>query len=160
MDTPTGSGCTVTVEVKELPVQPPVVGTIVKITVWSVPVTLRRVPEISPVPPAAMPVTLMVLSLVHAYVVPDRLLLVLKAIVVRAVLLQRVCVAGVATPTGSGCTVTVEVKELPVQPPVVGTIVKITVWSVPVTLRRVPEISPVPVAAIPVTFVVLSLVQV
>ena len=64
------------------------------------------------------------------------------------------------TPTGSERTMTVAVKVLPTHPfPPVGVIVYVTVWSTPVTLLGVPLISPVPELARPVTFVVLSLVQ-
>src|SRR5664280_921247 len=67
--------------------------------------TLIGVPLISPLPAAARPVTLTVLSLVHAYVVPVMLLLVLSTIVVIAASEQTVCVDGSATPTGKGFTV-------------------------------------------------------
>jgi hypothetical protein len=70
-----------------------------------------------------------------------------------------VCEDGVDTPRASGLTVTVAVKSLPTQPAVVGVIVKVTVWEISVTLFRDPEILPVPDADMPVTFVVLSLVQ-
>jgi hypothetical protein len=82
-----------------------------------VPVTLLGVPLISPVPLAASPVTLIVLSLVHAYVVPTSMpLLVERTIVVIASSEHTVWLAGVATPTGSECTSTVAVNGLPAQP--------------------------------------------
>ena len=112
-----------------------------------------------PLPLLANPVTFVVLSLTQAYVVPARLLLVLNTIGVIAVLEQTVCVLGVATPTGSGLTVIVAIKVLPAQPSVVGVIVNVTVCEVPVTLLRDPEISPLPLAAIPVTLLVLFLIQ-
>ena len=88
-------------------------------------------------------------------------LLVVRTIGVIAASEQTVCVEGVDTPTGSERTITVAVNVLPAhKPALVGVIVKITVWSTPVTLFGVPLISPLPVAARPVTFVVLSLVQV
>ena len=66
VDTPTGSGLTVTVAVNALPTHPSVVGVIVKVTVWVEPVTLFSEPEIFPVPDATKPVTLTVLSRDHA----------------------------------------------------------------------------------------------
>ncbi len=157
--TPTGSGLTVTVAVNALPAQPSVVGVIVKVTNWEVPVTLFSEPETSPLPDAAMPVTLPVLLRVHAYVVPLKLLLVLITIVVIVASEQTVCEEGVDTPTGSGLTVTVAVNALPTQPSVVGMIVYVTVCEVPVTLFGVPVISVVPLAARLVTLIVLSRVH-
>ena len=62
----------------------------VNVTVCGDPVVLWRVPEMSPLPLAAIPVTLVVLSLVQAKVVPVRLLLVDKTIVAIATLEQTV----------------------------------------------------------------------
>ena len=140
-----GSGCTSTVAVIASPAQPsPLVGMIVKVTVWSNPVRLRSVPLISPVPLAAMPVTLTLLSLVQAYVVTAFIpLLVVRTIGAMVPLLHIVWLGGVATAIGSGCTSTVAVIASPAQPsPLVGMIVKVTVWSNPVRLRSVPLISP------------------
>src|SRR5450756_3072888 len=89
---------------------------IVYVTVWSTPVTLFGVPLILPVPLDASPVTSASLSLVHAYVVPAMLLLVLSTIGVIASSEQTVCVTGVDTPTGSERTMTVAVKVLPTHP--------------------------------------------
>ncbi len=125
--TPTGSGLTVTVAVNELPAQPLVEGIIVNVTICEVVVTLFSEPEMFPVPDAAIPVTLSVLSRVHAYVVIPGLLLVLSTIVVIVPSEQTVCEEGVDTPTGSGVTVTVAVNALPTHPSVVGIIVKVTV---------------------------------
>lgn len=58
-----------------------------------------------------------------------------------------------------GSTVTLAVIEVPVQPFAVGVIVKVTVWEVLVELDKLPEMSPIPFVAIPVTLVVLSLTQ-
>ena len=77
----------------------------------------------SVVPLFAKLVILAVLSRVHENVVPAKLLLVLNAIVVIATSEQTVWVAGVATPTGSGLTVTVAVKSSPTHPPFVGVMV-------------------------------------
>ena len=82
VDTPTGSERTMTVAVNALPTQPfPPVGVIVYVTVWSTPVTLFGVPVISAVPLAASPVTSTSLSLVHEYVVPA----VIPLLVVRTI---------------------------------------------------------------------------
>lgn len=48
---------------------------------------------------------------------------------------------------------------VPLQPLAAGVIVKVTVTGVLVVLVSVPEISPAPLAAIPVTVATLSLVQ-
>jgi hypothetical protein len=159
--TPTGSGVTVTLAVKSLPTQPiELVGVMVYTVVWVVPVTLFGVPLISPLPLFANTVMFAVLSRVHAKVVPVKLLLVVKAIVVIATSEQTVCVAGVATPTGSGVTVTLAVKSLPTQPiELVGVMVYTVVWVVPVTLFGVPLISPLPLFANTVMFAVLSRVH-
>ena len=61
-----GSAPTITVAVIGVPTQPAAVGVMVNITVCGVPVMLTSVPEISPEPEAGIPVTLVVLSLVHA----------------------------------------------------------------------------------------------
>ena len=63
---------------------------------------------------------------------------------------------------GTALTITVAVIGAPTQPVavMVGVIVNVTVCGTVVILVSVPLISPVPLAAIPVTFAVLSLVQV
>jgi hypothetical protein len=58
-----------------------------------------------------------------------------------------------------GFTVTVAVIEADVQPYTVPVIVNVTVTGNPVILVSDPKILPVPLAAIPVTVAVLSLVQ-
>jgi hypothetical protein len=88
-------------------------------------------------------------------VVPLKLLLVLRTIVVIVPSEHTVCEEGVVTPTGSGVTVTVAVNALPTQPSVVGVIVKVTVCDVPVTLLSEPDMFPLPEAAMPVTLPVL-----
>ena len=60
---------------------------------------------------------------------------------------------------GVGFTSTVALIAVPVQPPAVGVIVKVTVTGALLVLVSVPLISPLPLAAIPVTVPVLSLVQ-
>ena len=88
------------------------------------------------------------------------LLLVLNTMVVIATSEQTVWVDGVATAIGSVSTITVAVIGSPTHPPaLVGVIVKVTVCGTPVRLVSVPDMFPVPLAAIPVTLIVLSLVQ-
>ncbi len=79
--------------------------------------------------------------------------------VVMALPVQIVCAAGVATAFGVGLTSTVAVIGVPVQPLALGVIVKVTVTGALVVLVNVPLILPVPLAAMPVTAVVLSRVQ-
>ena len=86
-------------------------------------------------------------------------MLVDRTIGVIATLEHTFCVAGVATASGSAPTITVAVIVGPTQPSVVGIMVNTTVCDEPVMLTSVPEIFPEPVAAIPVTFAVLSLVH-
>ena len=81
-------------------------------------------------------------------------------IVVIAVPEQMVCAVGVAAAFGVGLTSTVAVIGAPVQPLAVGITVNVTVCGVVVVLISVPEISPEPLAAMPVTTAVLFLVQV
>jgi hypothetical protein len=137
------------------------VGVIVKVTVIASPVVLVNVPAILPVPLAAIPVTATTLSLVQLYTVPATL--PVNTIVVIAELLQIVCAAGVATAFGIGFTTTVACIGVPkqVSPALVnsGVTVNVTVTGALVVLVSVPLISPAPLAAIPVTATVLSLVQ-
>ena len=72
---------------------------------------------------------------------------------------QMVCDDGVATASGMGFTTTVAVIAVPGQPAAVGVIVKVTVTGDVVVLVKIPVISPVPLAAIPGTAIILSLVQ-
>ena len=60
---------------------------------------------------------------------------------------------------GLGVTITVAVTGVPVQPLAVGVMVKVTVTGAVVVLVSAPMISPPPVAGIPVTATLLSLVQ-
>jgi hypothetical protein len=60
---------------------------------------------------------------------------------------------------GNGLTKTVAVIGVPAQPLAVGVMVKVTVTGAAVVLVSVPLISPAPLAAMPVTATVLSLVQ-
>ena len=71
-----------------------------------------------------------------------------------------VWLAGVAIALGVGLTNTVAVVVGPTQPLAVGVMVKVTVIGAKVVLVSVPAILPAPLAAMPVTVPVLSLVQV
>ena len=82
-----------------------------------------------------------------------------SAIVVIALPEQMVCAAGVATAFGVGLTSTVAVIGVPVQPLAEGVTVNVTVCGVVVVFVSVPEILPLPLAAMPVTFAVLFRVQ-
>ena len=73
---------------------------------------------------------------------------------------QIVWPAGVATAFGVGFTSTVAVVVGPTQPFAVGVMVKVTVTGAVVVLVSSPLMFPIPLAAIPVTATVLSLVQV
>lgn len=72
---------------------------------------------------------------------------------------QMVCDAGVAIAVGVGSTSTVAVVVVPLQPYITGVIVNVTVMGAPVVLVSAPLISPLPLAAMPVTVAALSLVQ-
>ena len=72
---------------------------------------------------------------------------------------QIVCDNGVATTFGATLTSTVAVNGVPVQPLAVGVTVNVTVTGAAVVLVKVPLIFPAPLAFMPVTEAVLSLVQ-
>ena len=120
-----------------------------------------NVPLILPEPLAGIPVTVTVLFLVQLNTVPTTL--PVNTIGVIAVLLQIVWEDGVATALGIGLTITVAVMLGPVQvtPALVklGVMVKVTVCGANVVLVNAALILPVPLAARPVTFTLLSLVQ-
>ena len=88
------------------------------------------------------------------------LILLLNAMVVMVVPEQIACDNRVADATGEGFTWTVAVIGVPVQPLAVGVMVNVTVTAAVVVLVSAPVILPDPLAAIPVTEVVLFLVQV
>ena len=129
------------------------VGVIVNVTVIGALVVLVKEPEMLPLPLAAMPVTVAVLLRVHAYVVP--VTFPVRTIVAIEVAEQIVCAAGVATAFGVGLTRTVAVIGKPTQPLAVGVIVKVTVTGALVVFVKVPEMLPLPLAAMPVTVAVL-----
>ena len=108
-----GVGFTITVAVIGAPGQPLAVGVIVKVTVMGAVVVFVNVPLILPEPLAAIPVTVAVLFLVHAKVVP--VVALDNTIVVIGRPEQTVCDDGVATATGVGFTVMVNVMGVPVQ---------------------------------------------
>ena len=72
---------------------------------------------------------------------------------------QIVCDNGAADAPGPGFTSTVAVIGAPVQPLTEGIIVNVTVAAAVVVFVNAPVILPEPLAAIPVTAVVLFLVQ-
>jgi hypothetical protein len=82
----------------DVPEHPLAVGVIVKVTVCAVLVVLVRVPLISPLPLAGMPVTLPVLSRVQLNIVPETL--PDKTIVVISVTGTCVLLIGVAMASG------------------------------------------------------------
>ena len=75
-----------------------------------------------------------------------------------AVPLHNVWLAGCVT-TGNAFTVTLAVIDGPAQPPNEGIMVNVVVPATAPVLTNVPEILPVPEAAMPVKVAVLSLVQ-
>jgi hypothetical protein len=83
----------------------------------------------------------------------------LNTIVVIGLAEQTICEEGVATASGVGFTNTVAVIDGPGHPLAVGVIVNVTVTGAAVVLVNAPAISPLPLAAMPVTATVLSLVQ-
>ena len=129
----------------------------VKVIVIGALVVFVSVPLISPAPFAPIPVTVTVLSLVQLYTVPTTL--PVNAIVVIATPEHFVCDDGVATAFGIGFTTTVAVIGVPLQLFAAGVMVKVTVTGALVVLVKEPLISPAPLAAMPVTATVLSLVQ-
>jgi hypothetical protein len=129
----------------------------VKVTVTGALVVLVKFPLIFPLPLAAIPITATVLSLVQLKVVEATL--PENAIVVIALAEHIVCDAGVAIALGVGFTKTVAVIGVPGHPFATGVIVKITVTGALVELVKLPLMSLVPLAGIPVTVTVLFLVQ-
>jgi len=152
-----GVGFTSTVAVIGVPGHPLAVGVIVNVTVTGAFVVLVNAPLILPAPLAAIPVTDTVLFLVQLKAVPPTL--PVNAIVVIVAPEQMVCDDGAATAFGVGFTSTVAVIAVPGQPLAVGVMVKVTVTGAFVVFVNAPLISPAPLAAIPVTVTVLSLVQ-
>ena len=152
-----GVGFTSTVAVMDAPVQPLAIGVIVNVTVTGALVRLVNVPLIFPLPFVMIPVTVAELSLVQLKVVPATL--PDNTIVVIGLAEHIVCEAGVATAFGVGFTSTVAVTGAPAQPLAVGVMVNVTVTGALVVFVNAPLMFPLPLAAIPVTATVLSLVQ-
>lgn len=153
-----GIGLTTTVAVEEGPVQPLAVAVIVNVTVTGALVVLVSVPLISPLPLAAIPVTEAVLFLVQLN--DDPVVVLDKFMGVIELPEHIVWLEGVLVTTGDGLINTVAVIGVPVQPFAAGVIVKVTVIGAAVVFVSVPVIFPLPLAAMPVTETVLSLVQV
>jgi len=152
-----GVGFTSTVAVMEGPVQPLAIGVIVNVTSTGALVVLVSVPLMFPLPLVMIPVTVAELSLVQLKVVP--LTFPDKTIVVMVAPEQMVWLAGVATAPGVGFTSTVAVTGAPAQPLAVGVMVNVTVTGALVVFVNAPLMFPLPLAGIPVTATVLSLVQ-
>lgn len=114
-------------------------------------------PLMLPVPPLAIPVTVNTLSLAQLNTVPVTFPVNIIVVIVPAE--QIVWLAGVATAFGVGFTNTTAVTDAPVQPLAIGVIVKVTATGALVVLVNEPLILPLPLAAIPVAAIVLSLVQ-
>ena len=161
-------------------------GVTVHVTVTGEAVVLVNNPEILPVPLAGMPVTVAVLSLVQLKTVPATKLPnptpcisfgevgvtsddwsgannaagtgLLKVIPVIPVPEHIDWLGVLATTVGIGFTTTVAVAVVPLQLPK-DVIVKVTVTGASVVFVNEPEMSPEPLAAIPVTAVVLFLVH-
>ena len=112
-----GVGLTTTVAVIGAPTQPAAVGVMVNVTVIGAFVVLVNVPLISPLPLAAMPVTVPLatspLFLVQWYTVP--VTLPVSAMVVIGKPEHFVCEDGVAIALGVGLTVMVNVLGVPGQ---------------------------------------------
>lgn len=118
---------------------------------------LVKLPLMFVLPLAAIPVTVAVLFLVQLKVVEPRL--DESTIGVIGLPEQIACAAFDATAIGAGLTRTVVVIAVPLHPFAVGVIVKVTVTPAVVVLVKLPLMFPLPLAAIPVTLAVLSLLQ-
>ena len=141
------------------PGQPLAVGVIVNVTSIGALVVLVSVPLILPVPLAGIPSTVTVLFLVQLKVVPATLPVNMIGMIRLSE--QTVCEDGAANASGVGFTSTVAVIAGPGQPLADGVIVKVTSTGTKVLLVNEPLMLPEPLAPIlPVTFIVLSLVQV
>ena len=118
-----------------------------------------KLPEIVlPVPFDGIPVNEAVFDLVHEKVVPATLFGLLIRILLIAVPLQRVWVAGVALIVGFGFTIIA--ADVVVEHPLArAEIENVVVCWVEVLLIRLPLIFEFPVTEIPVRFAVLVLVQ-
>jgi hypothetical protein len=152
-----GVGFTRTVAVIDVPGHPFTVGVMVKVTVTGALVVFVKLPLMFPLPLAAIPVTATVLSLDQLNEVEATL--PESAIDVIALAEHMVCDAGVATALGVGFTKTVAVIGVPGHPFAVGIMLKVTVTGILVEFVRFPLMFPLPLARIPVTATVLSLVQ-
>ena len=152
-----GVGFTSTVAVIAGPGHPLAVGIMVNVTVTGALVVLVNAPLMLPLPLAAIPVTATVLFLVQLKVVP--LTFPFNTIVVIVLPEQMVCDGGAATASGVGFTTTVAVIGAPGHPLAVGVMVNVTVTGAFVILVNEPLIFPLPLAGIPLTVALLSLVQ-
>jgi hypothetical protein len=154
----TGLGFTVIVTVVNEE-HPPAVAVMVNTVTCCAMVVLVNVPLILTVPLAAIPVRLTVLSLVQLKVVPATAFGLDITDVAIATPEQTDWLLFVAFTVGVGFTATAAVMGAPGQPLAVGVIVNVTVIKAFVVFVNAPLISPLPLAAIPVTVAVLFLVQ-
>ena len=156
-----GVGFTSTVAIIGVPLQvTPAfvnVGVIVKVTVSGIFVVFVNVAPIFPEPDAGMPVTVATLSLIQLNTVPATV--PVSTMVVSDEPEHIVCDDGVAASLGIGFTSKLAVIGVPGQPLAVGVMVKVTVTGPVVKLVSVPDMLPAPLADIPVTVIVLFLVQ-
>lgn len=162
-------------------------GVMVNVTITGEEVVFVKVPEILPEPLAGIPVTVAVLSLVQFNTVPETKLLntipftvfgaigttsddgfgnntatgggLLKVIPEISAPEHIDWLGVLAVTVGIGFTTTVAVIGVPLQVPT-GVIVNVTVIGASVVFVKEPEISPEPLAVIPVTDAVLFLVHV
>lgn len=139
------------------PGQPLAIAVMIKVTSIGALVVLVNVPLMFPLPLAAIPGTVTVLFLVQLKTVPATLPDNMTGMIRLSE--QTVCAAGNANASGVGFTSTVAVIDGPGQPLAVGVIVNVTSTGTNVVLVNAPLMFPFPLAAIPVTFIVLSLVQ-
>jgi len=154
-----GVGFTVMVNVCGVPGQPFADGvTVIFPEIGAVPGFVAvNVGNVEPFPLAPSPMA--VFEFVQLNVVPATLLVKFSVPVDTVALLQYAAFAGTVA-TGVGFTKTVAVIGAPgVQPNAVGVIVNVTVTGAFVVFVNVPDIFPLPLAAIPVTLAVLFLVQ-
>ena len=156
-----GIGFTTTVARKGVPAQPLAVGVIVKVTVTTELVVFVKLPLIVPTPLAAIPVACATLSRVQLNTVPATPPLGMIGVIADPEQITWLAGAAVAFGVGFTNTVAVIVAPLHVTPALVkpGVMVNVTVIGITVRLVSVPGILPAPLAAIPVTVALLSLVQ-
>lgn len=139
-----GVGFTVTEAVTGVPVHPFAVGVMVNVTVIGTVLLLVKMPEIFPVPLAAIPDTESVLFLVQLYKVPAACPVKVMGIILEPE--QIVCVAGVGVAVTFGFTSTVAVTGVPSQVLALGVTVNFTSTGAAALFTNVPLIGAMLVA--------------